>query len=346
MDLSEGQVKLLRMSARLNRTVKFDGTPVFQGQALMLGDARRHGWPGQLVSADRRKGVAERFGKLSQAALFAAWVAWSTRHVILAFMRGQRPNPANSPGHSTHELRSDGVAYRGPVGRPLVWWKLGLDVTEWDELLHVLHELGYLAKQPYHSGSELHHVNLYRNPTRRLRKRGLIHSRTKRARHRVLHAVRARITKVSAACVDMVARFEGGRGKDGRFHAYFDKAGGVWTIGYGHTKGVRPGMVWSAAKARRVLRRELNRSYAPAVADLKLPLTQPMFDALVSAVYNLGPAVLGTQHTLGAALHKRRWHAAADALLLYVHAANGAVEPGLVTRRKAERALFLSGAKS
>ena len=36
------------------------------------------------------------------------------------------------------QLRSDGVAYRGPIGRPLSWHQLGLDVTESDQLLTIL----------------------------------------------------------------------------------------------------------------------------------------------------------------------------------------------------------------
>lgn len=153
---------MLRRRKSLHSTVAFDGVPVMRGLALMLGDARKHGWKGRLNSADRRKGVAERFGHQSQAALYACWLA-------------RRPGclPANPPGRSTHELRSDGVAYRGPVGRPLFWWQMGLDVTEDQELLRVLGRLGYRARHPYNSASEAHHINLTKNPTRNLRRRHL-----------------------------------------------------------------------------------------------------------------------------------------------------------------------------
>jgi hypothetical protein len=146
----------------LNQTIAFDGTPVFHGLALVLQDARDHGWSGRLNSADRRKGVAERYGRMSQYALY---VAYWVKHL-------PGYNPANAPGRSTHELRSDGIAYRGPVGRPLAWWQLGLDVEQADELRGVLKRLGYAAFRPYTSGSEAHHVNLRRNPRPRLRKRG------------------------------------------------------------------------------------------------------------------------------------------------------------------------------
>lgn len=148
--------------SKLRSTVDFDGTPVFHGLALMLQDARRNGWSGRLNSADRRRGVAERYGRMSQWALYVAY--WIKR--LPGF------SPANPPGRSTHELRSDGVAYRGPVGRPLTWWKLGLDVSEADALRSVLAQLGYHAFRPYSAGSEAHHVNLRRSPVQRLRRRG------------------------------------------------------------------------------------------------------------------------------------------------------------------------------
>lgn len=36
-------------------------------------------------------------------------------------------NPANPPGRSTHELRNDGVAFRGWVGMRLAYYKAGID---------------------------------------------------------------------------------------------------------------------------------------------------------------------------------------------------------------------------
>lgn len=146
----------------LRDTVAFDGTPVFHGLAVILTLARANGWRGTLNSADRRKGVAERYGKKSQWRLYMEYWVW----------RVAGSNPANPPGRSTHELRSDGVAYRGPVGRPLAWWQLGLDVTEPEQLIRVCSQLGFSLRQPYSSGSERHHVNLRKSPTRQLRRRG------------------------------------------------------------------------------------------------------------------------------------------------------------------------------
>lgn len=152
----------MKRPPRMTATISYDGTPVFRGLARALSDARRHGWKGTLQSADRRKGVAERYGKKSQAALYAGFIAHK-----LGF------NPANPPGRSSHELRSDAVAYKGPVGRPLPWWGLGLDVSESDQLLKTLARLGYSVRRPYRSGSEAHHINFTKSPYRNLRKRGL-----------------------------------------------------------------------------------------------------------------------------------------------------------------------------
>ena len=145
----------------LNQTVTLDGTPLFRGHRLMLLDAAKHGWKGKVNSADRRKGIPEKYGKLSQYALYMGWLAGKAGYA-----------PANRPGRSTHELRSDSVAYRGPVGRPLAWWQLGLDVTESDQLLAILNRLGYDAFRPYSAGSERHHINLRKSPRRNLIKRG------------------------------------------------------------------------------------------------------------------------------------------------------------------------------
>lgn len=139
-----------------------------------------------------------------------------------------------------------------------------------------------------------------------------------------------------------IASWEGGQSRDGLFHPYFDHYGGVWTIGYGHTGGVsarsRP---LTQAQAEALLAYDLSKKYAPPVLALKLP-TYGMQVALISAVYNLGPGILAPSHTLGAALRRRDWKAAGNALLLYDKDAHGQRLDGLTRRREAERNMFLS----
>lgn len=161
----------------------------------------------------------------------------------------------------------------------------------------------------------------------------------RRRRRRVDRAARG---KVSLAGVRLVARFEGYRR-----HVYLDAAG-VPTIGYGETspalirKYGRRGIGRVAALA--LLRRRLNGEYAQAVRDLArrhdLGLTQRMFDALVSFVYNVGPGAIGPNMRVGRHLRAREWRKAAAAMLEW-NRADGRVLEGLTRRRKAEAALLL-----
>jgi GH25 family lysozyme M1 (1,4-beta-N-acetylmuramidase) len=164
-----GQLRRARERApKLARhTVAFDGAPTFWGLAKPLLRARERGWSGTLQSSDRRKGVAERYGKRSQAALFDC----RTRFVALgnrcpADCAGNC-NPANPPGASSHECRADGTIAFGnrAKGTKLPWWELGLDVSDTGGLLRELADLGYQAKLTYpNSPQEAQHVNFTKNP--------------------------------------------------------------------------------------------------------------------------------------------------------------------------------------
>lgn len=65
---------------------------------------------------------------------------------------------------------------------------------------------------------------------------------------------------------------------------------GIWTIGYGETKGVGPQTPCvSEHDARKNLRRRLNRDYEPSVEKgVRHKLKQQEVDALSSFVYNVG----------------------------------------------------------
>jgi hypothetical protein len=154
-----------RRAPSLHRvTVALDGTPTFWGLAKPLVQARHEGWPGRLNSSDRRKGVAERFGKMSQAALFKCAQSKMASGVCPVSCHGNC-NPANAPGRSSHELRSDAVAFPGPAGRKLEWWELGMDCDAAPSLVRVLGRLGYSAERPYASSPrEAHHVNFRKSP--------------------------------------------------------------------------------------------------------------------------------------------------------------------------------------
>lgn len=144
-------------------------------------------------------------------------------------------------------------------------------------------------------------------------------------------AKRTRLT-TSDKGIALIKRFEGLR-----LTAY-KCAAGVWTIGWGHTKGVRKGMKISKAKAESYLRQDLAcfERYVNSSRYVPFQPTQAQFDALVSFAFNCGA---GNLRTLCKGRTARQ---VADAMLLY-RKAGGKVNAGLVERRRAERALFLSG---
>lgn len=145
--------------------------------------------------------------------------------------------------------------------------------------------------------------------------------------------------KLSKAGAQLIESFEG-------FvpHPYKD-AVGVWTIGYGSTKGVNahtPAVTRAQAEAR--LKSEVDATYGAAINALKLPLNQNQFDALVSFVYNVGPGGVSSSTQVGKHLRAHAWKAAADALLAW-DKAGGKPLAGLTRRRHTERALFLTPVK-
>lgn len=141
------------------------------------------------------------------------------------------------------------------------------------------------------------------------------------------------VRNVSEKGLEFIAGWEGCV-----LHAY-DDGTGVWTIGVGHTGGVRPGQKITRAQALTLLRQDAAKAVAN-VNSLGLHLVQHEFDALVSFAFNCGGGAL----TGGIAreLHAGNKQAAMQVLREYVHA-GGQVLPGLVRRRAGEAALFLHG---
>ena len=124
-----------------------------------------------------------------------------------------------------------------------------------------------------------------------------------------------------------------------RLEAYQDSVG-VWTIGYGHTRGVRPGMTCTGEQAVQWLIEDTQIA-VDAVNDLvDVALTQDEFDALVDFVFNLGGPALA-HSTMRRLLNAGQYHAAAEQFDLWDHA-GGKVVAGLLRRRQAEAALFAS----
>lgn len=152
--------------------------------------------------------------------------------------------------------------------------------------------------------------------------------------------------RLSRAGAELIARFEG-------FvpHPYNDAAGHA-TIGFGHL--IHHGRVTASDRARwgtisrdrgLALLSEDARDAARAVEQgVRVQLSQEQFDALVSFVFNVGTGAFGSS-TLLRKLNAGDRDGAADELLRWSRA-GGRVLEGLLSRRRAERALFLSSATS
>ena len=119
--------------------------------------------------------------------------------------------------------------------------------------------------------------------------------------------------------------------------AYQDSVG-VWSIGYGHTKGVYDGMTITQDQAEQMLLSELEEYEGYIENMVTVPLTQNQFDALVVWVYNLGPTNFRNS-TLLKELNAGNYNAAGQEITRW-NKAGGKVLAGLVKRREAEAELF------
>lgn len=70
------------------------------------------------------------------------------------------------PNTSTHECRSDGVAFKGPVGRVIPDYQCGQDWPNASiaQVMAAYRSLGELPIHPYSSGDEYHHICLVDKP--------------------------------------------------------------------------------------------------------------------------------------------------------------------------------------
>ena len=141
--------------------------------------------------------------------------------------------------------------------------------------------------------------------------------------------------------INLITYFEGCR-----LTAYFDKHGGIYTIGYGHTgNDVYKGLTITKEKAVNLLKQDLkeHEKYVKNRNYVTIQLNQNQFDALTSFTYNLGPK------NLKELCYGKSASQIANEITLYNLAGKGAnreVLPGLTKRRNAERNLFLKSEDS
>lgn len=147
----------------MSRFTTIDGCPVPNALAAAVLEVKRR--TGQsLVTCYRGDdpealAIMHAHGKHSQGELYAAW----ERGEAAAY--GILGTP-NRPGQSTHEQRSDGRAYPGPVGRKLADFECGMD---WPDaaipaVMRAFTAIGAVPVHPYTTGAEYHHINLRHPP--------------------------------------------------------------------------------------------------------------------------------------------------------------------------------------
>ena len=143
---------------------------------------------------------------------------------------------------------------------------------------------------------------------------------------------RSKDMKISLEGLGLIKKFEGCE-----LEAY-KCAAGVWTIGYGSTKGVEEGDSLTQEDADKLLRHEMDE-YEGYIKDMvKIDLKQNEFDSLVSWVFNLGPANLKAS-TMLKVINDNKLEEVPSQMKRW-NKANGKVLEGLIRRREAEALLF------
>lgn len=140
--------------------------------------------------------------------------------------------------------------------------------------------------------------------------------------------------KYSKNGLQITEQFEGCR-----LVAYQDQVG-VWTIGYGHTRGVHAGMTCTMAQAEAWLLEDVASAEADVNTHVAVPLTQGEFDALVDFTFNLGSGSFNGS-TLLKLLNKGDYQDAAEQFARW-DKAGGKEVAGLLRRRLAEKQEFVA----
>lgn len=130
----------------------------------------------------------------------------------------------------------------------------------------------------------------------------------------------------------LIKKFEGCR-----LSAYKCSAG-VWTCGWGATRGVSEGDEWSQSYADERFDGDIVEYENYINDNVTAPLSQHQFDSLCAWVYNLGPANLKSS-TMLKVLNQCKYEEVPYQMKRW-NKAGGEVLEGLVRRREAEALLF------
>jgi GH24 family phage-related lysozyme (muramidase) len=123
--------------------------------------------------------------------------------------------------------------------------------------------------------------------------------------------------------------------------AAYDDGGEVWTIGYGHTKGVFEGMTITQAQADQIFHEDLEQFESYVEDAVQVDVNDDQFAALVCLCFNVGPGSKGFGgSTLLRKLNSGDYQGAVGQFPVW-NKVNREPWLGLTRRRLAEQALFL-----
>ena len=105
--------------------------------------------------------------------------------------------------------------------------------------------------------------------------------------------------QVSKAAVELIKTFEGYRSKAAQL------PDGRWTIGYGHVRSAREGLIISQKDAEDLLVHDLGVIEAAINSLVFTPLNQNQFDALTSLVFNISPGQFRDSEIIARAVMRR-----------------------------------------
>ena len=137
---------------------------------------------------------------------------------------------------------------------------------------------------------------------------------------------------VSEKGLALITEFEGCK-----LTAYRDIVG-VWTIGFGHTKTARGGMVITQSEAHHLLELDVAEHANGVEKSLFVKLEQHQFDAVVSLAFNVG--VGAVRNSTLVKMINRGDAKLASAQFDRWNKAGGKVVAGLTRRRAAERRMY------
>ena len=123
-----------------------------------------------------------------------------------------------------------------------------------------------------------------------------------------------------------------------RLEAYLPTPDDVWTIGYGHTRGVEEGDTCTEEEADDWLKEDLHHVEVCLDQSLSCPLTSNEYSALCCLVYNIG-ATQWLKSSLRKFLMDGDYDRAANEFPRW-NKQKGVVKQGLVRRRQSEKELF------